>query len=255
MENNNVAPLYWVWGTEYAAYGPMQLPVLIGRLKTGQVTGHHWIYCDKDNLWQKACQVPELKMFCPASDERTGGGEGAARCVPALEGAIPPGALRRIKLFADMEERQLESFVHYMEVLQVPQYHRIVRKGDHGDAMYLILSGELRALLVVDKKEATLSTMTTGDFFGEISLLDEGPRSADVVANEDSLLLKIPAASFRRLVEEAPALATPFLFALSRSVAGRLRHMTRRYQDSIHCLHLVNTYYTPRRKTRLGGAA
>jgi CRP-like cAMP-binding protein len=91
-----------------------------------------------------------------------------------------------------------------------------------------------------------------GDFFGEVSLLDEGPRSANVLANEDSLLFKITAASFKHMVEEAPALATPFLYGLSRSVVSRLRSLTRRYQDSVHCMHLVSLYYEPKTRKRAG---
>ena len=100
--------------------------------------------------------------------------------------------------------------------------------------MFMVLEGELRALTLVDGKESTLSTMGVGDFFGEISLLDHGPRSADVIANQNSVLLKISTASFEHLIREAPALALPFLFALSKSVVGRVRTLTKRYEDSIH---------------------
>ena len=100
--------------------------------------------------------------------------------------------------------------------------------------MFLVLEGELRSSIMIGDKESILSTIPAGEFFGEISLLDQGPRSADVFANLDSVLLKISAASFSNLIREAPALATPFLFALSRSVVGRVRVLTKKYQDSIH---------------------
>jgi CRP-like cAMP-binding protein len=92
----------------------------------------------------------------------------------------------------------------------------------------------LRVRVHIDQKESILATLKQGDFFGEISLLDEGPRSADVIANQDSALLKISTASFYRLVKEAPAMATPFLLALSRSLVGRMRNLSKQYQDSIH---------------------
>jgi len=121
-----------------------------------------------------------------------------------------------------------------MEVIHCRQFSSVVNKDSHGDAMYLVLEGELRAFTLVDGKESTLSTINTGEFFGEISLLDEGPRSANVVANQDSVLLKISSAAFQHLVNEAPALALPFLLALSRSVVARVRTLTKRYEDSIH---------------------
>ena len=67
-----------------------------------------------------------------------------------------------------------------------------------------------------------------------MALLDQGPRSADVVANEQSMLLKISAKAFDRMKVEAPDVALPFLFNVSRSVATRMRLLTNRYADSVH---------------------
>jgi CRP-like cAMP-binding protein len=133
-----------------------------------------------------------------------------------------------------MDDQQLEGFLRYMEVVKATQYSHVVRKGDHGDAMYFVLEGEVRAMTLIDGKESTLATITAGEFFGEVSLLDQGPRSADVIANKESVLLKISAGAIEKVVREAPELATPFLFALSRSVVNRVRTLTKRYEDSIH---------------------
>src|SRR2546422_10972912 len=91
-----------------------------------------------------------------------------------------------MKVFADMDDKHLESFLQYMEILKFKQFGDVVRKGEHGDAMFLVLEGELRARVIIEGKESILSTIQIGEFFGEISLLDHGPRSVDVVANEDS---------------------------------------------------------------------
>jgi CRP-like cAMP-binding protein len=72
-------------------------------------------------------------------------------------------------------------------------------------------------------QETILSTFGPGDFFGDMSLFDSGPRSADVVANVDSTVLKISDVAFDRLTREAPALATPFLQATARTLAARIR--------------------------------
>jgi CRP-like cAMP-binding protein len=99
--------------------------------------------------------------------------------------------------------------------------------------MYLVLEGELRVRLMVGGKETLLVTLSPGEFFGEISLFDQGPRSADVVANTDSLLLKISSASFEKLLNDAPNLAAPFLFAMSKTLTSRIRADNKRYRDSI----------------------
>jgi CRP-like cAMP-binding protein len=100
--------------------------------------------------------------------------------------------------------------------------------------MYLVLEGELRALSMIDNKETTLTTMAVGEAFGEVSLLDHGPRSVDVVANADSTLLRISAEALKRLLAESPQVAAAFMTALARSMATRMRQLTKRYEDSIH---------------------
>lgn len=146
---------------------------------------------------------------------------------------LAPAVLRRVKLFAGLDDGQIESFLGYLELAQIPQFSHLVRQGEHGDAMYVVLEGELRALTIVEGKETTLATMGAGDCFGEISLLDQGPRSADVVANRETKLLKLSSGAFERLIREAPALAVPLLLALGRAVVDRVRRSTKRYEDSI----------------------
>ena len=228
-------PLYRVWGMDNVAYGPVELPVLTNWVLDERVTADTWVFAELNQTWTKAAQMPELTIFF----ERRSSAAGAI----SRPEKIKVGSLRRIKILADMEEKQLESFVQFMEIVAVRQFAEVFRKGEHGDAMYLVLEGELRARVMVDKKETTLSTMTAGDFFGEISLLDAGPRSADVIANSDSRLLKISSASFARVMGEAPALAASFLYGLSQSIGARVRVLTKKYQDSIQFSRLAGTVH------------
>jgi CRP-like cAMP-binding protein len=98
--------------------------------------------------------------------------------------------------------------------------------------MYLILDGELRARLPIGQGETTLATLGTGEFFGEIALFDHGMRSADVVANVDSTLLKIGVAAVQKLMQERPDTAAPFLWAIGKTLAARIRQDNKRHQTS-----------------------
>ena len=138
-----------------------------------------------------------------------------------------------MKIFAKMSEEQLERFVQFMEVVPVRQWAELVKQGEMGDAMFLVLEGELRVRMMIGGKETTLATLVIGEFFGEISLFDQGPRSADVVANNDSTLLKIAAGSVEKLLAEAPELAAPFLFAIINTMTARIRADNKRYGDSV----------------------
>lgn len=219
-----------IWGMDNVVYGPVELPMLISWVKDERVTPTTWIFSEKDDCWRKGAQLPELQMFFQPKTASAKAGPDASLSLAGIK----PGSLRRVKIFADMAESQLERFVHFMEVQPVRQWTEIVKQGQHGDAMYLVLEGELRVRMMISGKETILVTLGVGEFFGEISLFDHGPRSADVVANHDSLLLKISAEAFQKLLSGAPDLAAPFLFAICKTLTSRIRADNKRYRDSVN---------------------
>lgn len=218
-----------VWGLDQTAYGPVELPTLVAWVKDERVLADTWIYDAKNSAWQKAAALPELQMFFRSKAKGTDSGAEAMMTPMGLD----PRSLRRIKILASMTDEQLERFVQFMELEKVPQWAVIVKQGDRGDSMFFILEGELRVRISVMGKETILATLSVGEFFGDISLFDQGPRSADVVANTDSLLVKISAAAFDELSRESPETATPFLRAIGRTLTARIRADNKRYGDSV----------------------
>jgi hypothetical protein len=228
VEANEQAAGYKIWGADNVVYGPVELPTLVTWIQEERVLADTWVYKEADDTWKKAAQYEELSLFFRS---RPTGNTTAFATGKAA--ALKPGALRRVKIFAGMSDAQLARFVAYMHVQEVRQWSEIVRQNSPGDAMYLLLEGEARVRLRIHGREKTLVTLAPGEFFGEIALFDHGPRSADVVANQDCVLLKISAGSFQRLVSEAPDLAAPFLFAIGKTLTARIRADNKRYQDSI----------------------
>ncbi len=216
-----------VWGIDQTAYGPVELPTLVSWVKDERVMADTWIFSSRDGVWQKAAELAELHMFFRSKSNGAGG-----NAVDTVKG-LDPRALRRVKIFASMSDEQLERFAQFMQVEKVPQWAVIVRQGDTGDTMYFILEGELRVRIHVSGRETILATLGVGEFFGDISLFDQGPRSADVVANHDSLLVKISSRSLDDLAKEAPELATPFLRAIGKTLTARIRADNKRYGDSV----------------------
>ncbi len=225
---------YRVWSQTLSAEAPVELPALVTAIKRNQVRADTWVYLDHQGAWIQAGHIPELQMFFHSSNAAKGERSGVASMPDGSKASLKPGVLRRNKLFADLQDEQVAKFIEIVEVINFKQFAKVVSAGDPSDAMYLVLEGELRARNMVGGKETILATIGVGDFFGELSLLDHGPRSADIVANQPSSLLKISAGAFEQLLREHPAVAAPFLHALSRAIAGRLRGLTKRYQDSIH---------------------
>ena len=235
MDKKHSTPLYRIWGREKVLYGPYELPILANWVRQKRLTAESWVFCDHRDTWAKAGTLAELKPLFEKTPGRPG------HLASALKSGVNPDVMLRVKVLSGLQEQQLESFVRYMEIVTLDALATAVKEGDRGDALFLILEGEVRVRVLRDGKESILATLKAGEFFGEISLLDEGPRSADVVANERSTLLKISTASFAKLRHEAPALAEPFLHALSQILVGRLRVLNKRYVDSLLMLQTLGS--------------
>jgi hypothetical protein len=218
---------FTVWGADQAAYGPVELPILVSWVKGERVTSDTWIFDAKNGAWRKAAEIPELQMFF-----RPKAGAAGARAAAPDEG-IDPRMLRRVKILADLNDEQLTRFAGFMEVEKVAPWRVVVKQGECEDSMYLILEGEFRVRVPAGDQETILATLGTGEFFGDISLFDHGPRSADVVSNKDGVLLKITSSAIDKLAAEAPSVALPFLMAVGKTLAARIRTDNKRYFDSV----------------------
>ena len=216
---------YRAWGTDNIAYGPVELPGLVSWIKLGRVTANSWVFREKDGVWARASDLTELKVLFKSKLPPS-----AAAAAETL--GIQPGSLRRIKMLADVDDRLLASLLAYLEVIKVPPSGTVVNRGEHGDALFMVLEGEVRARVMIDGRESTLTTMGVGECFGELAIVDQGPRSADVIANQPSVLIKMSSDALKKMFAEAPALAAPFMFALTRVIAQRGRVLTKRYEDS-----------------------
>ena len=230
---------YRIWAVDDVVYGPVDLRTLGGWIEEERVTPQTWIFDQGKDLWQKAERMPELQKYFRTKTDAGASRSPTSDSTPLVPG-IKPGMLRRVKIFADMPDQELGRFVQFMEVLQVRQWTEIVKQGSPGDAMYLVLEGEVRVRMMIAGKETILVTLPAGEFFGEISLFDQGARSADVIANQDSVLLKISASAFQRLLQHVPDISAPFLLAVGKTLAARIRADDKRYRDSISFARAAN---------------
>jgi len=229
MESQSVQ--YCIWAADNVVYGPVELPTLVNWIKDERVLAETWIFDQQNDRWRKAAQLPELQIFFrknqPAAPQ-------IEQPTWVFRKKVTPGMLRRVKALSEMKDEQLLRFVNYMEPQDVRQWTQIVKQGESDDGMFLVLEGELRVRLMINGKETILATLGPGECFGEIALFDRGPRSADVLANKDSVLLKVTGEAFDKLRTEAPELAVPMLHAISRTLAGRIRADNKRIKDSVN---------------------
>jgi len=227
---------YVIWGADHAAYGPLELPTLVRCIREERVTFDTWIFVERSESWEKAGHVPELQMFfhngCPSPVNGTS--SPAAR---TSSNSLDPASLRHIKILACLNDDQLRGFIEAMEVEPVPAGTRLARYSEPANAMYILLEGELHVRGSAEGRETRLGTLNAGEFFGEISLFDHGPRCAEIIAGTDSTVLRVTASELEKLAYEAPQLAAPFLLALARSLAVHIRTDAKRYRDSISYIH------------------
>jgi len=127
--------------------------------------------------------------------------------------------LAKVPLFSDCSQRELLAIARGVKDVNHAAGTVIAREGDPGIGLFVIVSGEAE-VSIGGKKKAKLGP---GDFFGEVALLDGGPRTATVTATTDLQLLGLTEWAFRGLMQEHPSIALKTL----QQMAGRLRMATK----------------------------
>jgi CRP/FNR family cyclic AMP-dependent transcriptional regulator len=136
--------------------------------------------------------------------------------------------LAQIQLFANLEREQLEKIAGLMHRLEVQPENEIVVEGETGQRLYIIVEGTAQVRQVLDTDRAkVLASLGKGNFFGELALLDSGPRSASVVAVTPCELFYLDRDEFMDLLKNYPEIA----IKLAQTLAGRLRRANRQIKD------------------------
>ncbi|MGH9055233.1 MAG: cyclic nucleotide-binding domain-containing protein [Acidimicrobiales bacterium] len=123
--------------------------------------------------------------------------------------------LSQVRLFSSLNKRELRLVARAADVVKVTSGTDIVTQGSAGHEFYLVLSGEA----VVRRDGRKLATLGPGKYFGEMALLDRGPRSATVTAATDMELVVLGTREFLGVLDQVPAVAHKLLV----SMAARLR--------------------------------
>lgn len=155
----------------------------------------------------------------------------------AVEGVMPDhlSLLRRVSIFEGLGETDLAELAACFEPRRFLAGAVVVGQDDPGDSLFVIAEGRVKVVLFGrGGRELILSVFRSGDFFGEMSLLDGQPRSATVVATEDARLLELSREVFAAFVDRHPRLALLILAEMSRRL--------RRADEIIGNLGLLDVY-------------
>ena len=132
-----------------------------------------------------------------------------------MEGAIE--ALRSNATLCELSESALQAMAQKMERLQVGRGSVVFSYQDEGDALYLLVNGRVKVHLHdADGRELILADLGAGAIFGEMSVLDDCPRSATVTASETCILATLSRSLMMEVIQEHPEIAMSLLQMLSR---------------------------------------
>jgi len=143
--------------------------------------------------------------------------------------------LDRVDLFDGLSDEQAEVLKGRSRIRSFAPNTIVVNEGDDGSSLFVVQSGSLKVFLTDNVgREVTLSLLDPGDYFGELALLDDAPRSASVIALSRSEVLQIPRVAFLALIEAHPAC----MQIVVRNLVGRIRTLT----ESVRSLALVDVF-------------
>ena len=125
--------------------------------------------------------------------------------------------LKRTPLLEGLGRKEIEAVGILVDEIDVPAGRVLMRQGDPGREFFVLVSGTVG----IERDGTRVRTLEAGDFFGEIALLDEGPRTATATTDGPTLLLVLGHREFHSLMDQFPAIRTCVLEAL----ASRIRNL------------------------------
>jgi len=135
--------------------------------------------------------------------------------------------IKRMPIFKYLTYNELVQVLNITTVREMKSGQPIVKEGEPGDALYIVLTGSVR----VHKGDVDIVTLPAGSHFGEMALIDKAPRSADVSAASTGKLLAIAREDFFKIIKAEPRMANKLLWAFLQELSGRLRSTNKELEE------------------------
>ena len=121
----------------------------------------------------------------------------------AINFKISPAVLKSVPLFASFSEPQVATLLKYVQHRSFPRHAYVMHAGEETDSVYVILAGRVKVVIADDQgREVILGFMGPQEFFGEMGILDDQPRSASVFTLEPCEMLRLSKAAFMSCLKE-----------------------------------------------------
>ena len=142
---------------------------------------------------------------------------------------MKPEELKRIAVLQAMDDAALARLAAVLEDRNLADGQSVFAEGEPGDSMYFLMGGRIRVEKLTDAAGAsrkTLAVLEPGDYFGEMALFDQKPRSASAVADGPARVLGLSKAAFDALLEQEGRAGMSVLFAMIRTSSDRIRRLS-----------------------------
>ena len=144
--------------------------------------------------------------------------------------------LRNIEIFKYISPDESRQILNDAAKVSLRTGEILFEAGSVGNEMYIIESGRIKVYRVSDEDEITFAEFGPGDAFGEMTLIDEYPRSASAMALEDCTLLSLTRSDFTKMLDRDPAVGVKLLLAVAEVFSKRMR----KTDKLLETYHLVN---------------
>jgi len=137
-------------------------------------------------------------------------------------------------LFKDFSDKEIALLAKYVEEKNLTAPTPLFLENMKGESMFIIAAGQVRlSKMLSEGEEKTLTTLGPGDFFGEMALIEGGPRSVSAIVVTDAQVLVIKRSGFEKLMEEAPKVAVKVVIGVYKTLSDRIRELSPQIQAMI----------------------
>ena len=135
--------------------------------------------------------------------------------------------LRKIDFFHDFDNHELRQLLAVTNWLKLPENSLVIKEGAHEQLFYILVKGTVGVFKTNSEtgERIPLTTLKTGNCFGEMSLVEATARSATVIATSQTRVFRLPNQELQRLAEEDPQCMNRVLVVIVRTLSSRLRRM------------------------------
>ncbi len=140
--------------------------------------------------------------------------------------------LKGIELFESLSVGELAAIASVVEEVAYPVGEIIIKEGDHGDTLYMMIKGEVSVIKDLGKvNEIQIDQMADGEYFGEMALFEDMVRSVSIRTEKPSAFMVLHKQEFKEIIREYPQIALEICKVLS----GRIRHLIKKIEDREYC--------------------